>query len=150
MPSPSTKKPAADRRLVEALDGCRRGCSSASPLNVLDDELVEREVEVECADHVVAIAKCVGDLVVELMAGRFGITHQVEPVPGPSLAVVRAGQERVDQLFVGVGVLIVQERLDVLGLRGKAGQVERKTADQGTPAGLGRGGQVLLLRARPG
>ena len=62
------------------------------------DELVVRDVEVQRPDHVVAIAERVGDLVVELVAGRLGITHQVEPVPGPTLAVMRAGQERSTSL----------------------------------------------------
>ena len=92
---------------------------------MLDDELVVRNVEIECSDHVVAIAECVGNIVVELVAGSFCVAHQVEPVPGPSFAVVRAGEEPVNESLIGPGLLVVQEGLDVFRRGGKAGQVER-------------------------
>ena len=113
--------------------------------DVLDDELVVRQVDVEGADHVVAIAECVGDVVVELVSGGLGVADQVEPVPGPALAVVRAGEQPIDQSLVGVGCAIGQEGRDVCGRGRKPGQVEREAADQGPLVGFGAGARLFLL-----
>ena len=67
--------------------GCRRGDSNEVAGKMLGHELVKREVDVERANHIIAVAERVHDIVVELMSGCFGVTDQVEPVPGPPLAV---------------------------------------------------------------
>ena len=85
-----------------------------------------------------------------LEAVGVGIAGGVEPVPSPALAVVRAGQEPVDQLLVGVGASVGEEGVDLLGRRREADEVEAQAADEGGPVGLGRGLQLLALRAGRG
>ena len=70
--------------------GLRRGFGSRSPATCSVEELVVRQVGVERPDDVVAVAPGVGDLEVELVAVRLGVADEVEPVPAPALAVVRA------------------------------------------------------------
>ena len=56
--------------------------------NVLSYELVVRNIFVECANHIVAIAPRIELVVIVLVSVRLGIADKVEPVPGPALAVV--------------------------------------------------------------
>ena len=65
-----------------------------------------------------------------LEAVALGEAGQVEPVPAPALAVVRAGQQPIDELVVGVGRRIGDERLDLLRRRRQADQVEVRAANQ--------------------
>ena len=59
-------------------------------------------VRVERPDHEVAIVIGVRPVVVLLVAVALGEAGQVEPVPAPALAVVRAGEQFVDDLLEGV------------------------------------------------
>ena len=70
---------------------------------LLEDEPIVRHVVVERADDVVAIPPGLGPIAVGAVAVRLGVAHQVEPVPGPALAVARARQQPVDQRLVGSG-----------------------------------------------
>ena len=63
---------------------------------------------------------------------------QVEPVLAPALAVMRAGEQAIDQPLVGVRPVVAEERVDLVGRRRQAGQVERDAADQRDAIGLGR------------
>ncbi len=53
-----------------------------------------------------------------------------------------------DQMLVGVGRRVVDERLDELGVRRQAGQVEAQPAGQRAAVGLGGGLQAALLELR--
>ena len=74
---------------------------SRSPANLLDDELVVGQVAVERVDDPVAVEPDLARLVL-LVAVAVGVAGRVEPVPRPALAVVRRGEQPVDQLLVGV------------------------------------------------
>src|SRR5262249_41175169 len=76
------------------------------------------------------------------------VPGEVEPVPAPSLAVVRAGQEPVDQPLVGVRRAVGEEGLDLFGRRRQAGHVERHPADQGPPIPLGGRGEPSTFQRR--
>ena len=104
--------------------------------DVLLHELVVREVLVESADHVVAIAPGVLLVEVEFVAVGFGEAHQIEPVPGPALAIVRRDQQPVDDLFISLRGIVGKERRDLFGRGRQAGEVEGDAAQQG---GLVRG-----------
>ena len=70
---------------------------------LLTDKPIPREVVVECADDVVAVAPCPAPLGVTLgVALRVGVPGDVEPVASPALAVVWRSQQPVDQLVVGL------------------------------------------------
>ena len=69
--------------------------------DLLDDELVVGQVAVERVDDPVAIEPDAARLVL-LEAVGVGVAGGVEPVPAPALAVVRRGEQPLDQLLVGV------------------------------------------------
>ena len=109
--------------------------------NLLEQEPVEGEVGVERPDHVVAVGvgEGVSSLFREDVALGVGIAGHVEPVPSPPLAVERRGQQPVDHPCKGVRRPVGLERLDLLGRRRNAQEVERGPADQGPPVGRGDG-----------
>ncbi len=92
---------------------------------------------VERADHIVAIRPGVVAALVFVIAVSVAIMDDIEPVPPPPLAMVRTGQQSIDQRFVSERTRIMDERLDLLGSRRQAEQVERKAPDQGAAIGLG-------------
>ena len=141
-------KPGPEDRLVEALGRMPARRLEQVSGDLLGHESVVRQVGVERANHIVAVAKRVHDVVVELMAGGLGVTDQVEPVACPSFAVAGAGQQAVDESFVSVGRGIGQKRGDLRGGRGEPGQVEAQAADQGPPVGLGRRRESVLGERR--
>ena len=110
---------------------------------LLLDELRVRLVAVERPDDVVAVAPGVRPIGVLLVAVGFGVAHQVEPVAGPALAVVRAGEQAIDQLLVGVGRSVVHEGVHLLRRRRQADQVEGDAADERAAVGRWRRGQGL-------
>ena len=116
---------------------------------LLDRELVERQVAVEGVDDPVAVLpdRARG---VDAVAVGVGVAGQVEPVPAPALAVVRRGEQPVDQPLVGVGPGVGEEGLDLGGRRRQAEQVEAEPADQRRAVGLGRRARPLPSPAGPG
>ena len=117
---------------------------SRSPASCSIGELVERHVAVEGVDHPIAPARHVA-AAVDVVAVRVGIAGGVEPVEGHPLAVVRRGQQAIDQLFVGIGTRVGQKGIDLGRRRRQAGQVERQPADQRCLVRLGRRLQSLAL-----
>ena len=101
------------------------------------EELVVGQVVVEGLDHPIAIAPGVGPFGVEFEAVGVGVVGQIEPVLRPSLAVGGAVEEAVDDPFVCIGEIVVQEGPDLLGGRRQAGEVERGAADQADAVELG-------------
>ena len=108
-------------RRADAGLGVRVGQEVAGDL--LEGEAVEGLVVVEALDDPVAVGPDVAG-VVAVVADRVGEPHHVEPADRHALAVVRAGQQAVDQALVGVGRGVLDERLDLLGRGRQAGQVE--------------------------
>src|SRR5438034_488566 len=94
------------------------------------DEAVERHVLIERLDDAVAVLVRVWAVVVVFVAGAFAEAGDVEPVPAPALAVVRRGEQAVDETFVGVGRLVTEPSLDFLARRRQADQVEVGAADE--------------------
>ena len=89
---------------------------------LLDGELVVRHILIECLDHPVAIFPDDAQRV-RAVAGRVRITGEIKPNPRPAFAVGRPGHEVVHQQLVGVGALIVHERLHIAGCGRQPGQV---------------------------
>ena len=101
-------------------------------------------VGVERADHVVAIAPGVGPMHVVLEARRIRIPRHVEPVPPVPFAVVRRGEQLVDQPLPGARLVVRDEGGDFRGRRRQAEQIEIRTTDEGQPIGAGSRGQLVL------
>ena len=78
---------------------------------------------VDLDGHVVADKECaampgVEALAIGLEAVGFAKAHQVKPVRGPALAVVRACQDLLDETLPRGRVFVGQKRLDPFGGRG--------------------------------
>src|SRR5262249_1496999 len=93
-------------------------------------ELVVWHVLVKRSDHVIAVAPGVDLIVVEFVPVGFGIADQVQPVPGPALAIMRRGEQPIDHFGEGDGRLIGQEVCDFARSRWQADQVEGDAPDE--------------------
>ena len=76
---------------------------------------------------------------VDRVAVGVGVAGGVEPDEGHAFAEVRAGEQTVDELFVGVGCVVGDEGFDFGGGWRQAGEVEREAADERAAIGFGRG-----------
>ena len=90
-----------------------------SPASLLADELVVGLVVVERVDDVVAIPPGVGVSEVLVHAVGVGVAGHVEPVPAPALAVVRRGEQPVDDPREGVGDESVRNASTSSGVGGR-------------------------------
>ena len=65
-----------------------------------------------------------------------GVASDIEPVPGPSLAVVRRGEQPIDDFLECSGRIVGDEIIQLLGSGRQADQVERRPANEGLLIGL--------------
>ena len=100
-------------------------------------ELIPGEVLVEGLDHPVAPGPHGGPRSVGLKAVAVGVAGEVHPVGGHPLAIPRAREEPVEELFVGIGRRVGEELLDLGGRGRQAGDVEGGAADERGPVGFG-------------
>ena len=112
-------------------------------------ESVERFVGIEGVDDPVSISPQRGPVVILAVSVRFGIPHEIQPVPGLSLAVTRAVQQVIDQFHVSIGRFIVDESINLGGRRWQSGQIEVQTPDQCSSIGLGSRRHFLLGQFPP-
>ena len=103
-----------------------------------DGELIERHVVVQGLDQPVAPDPLPG-VAVLLEPVAVGVTGGVEPWQGHPLAVMRAGEQAVDEVFVGLGASVGDEGIDLLGRRRQSRQVEGHAPQERRPAGFGAG-----------
>ncbi len=101
------------------------------------DELPIRPVLVERADQIIAIGPGIGPRLVLVVAVRLAVVHDVHPVPRPPLAVMRRGQQPIDQLFVGQRILVAHEHVDLVRFRRKSQQIIGEPPNERAPIGLG-------------
>src|SRR5262249_60347514 len=81
-------------------------------------------------------------------APRSGVANQCEPMARPSLAVMRAGEQTVDQSLPGPGRGVFDEGLDLFRSRWQAGQVEIGAADERAAIRSRRGLETFGLHLR--
>ena len=84
---------------AERFDAVARAGEKRVASDLLLHETRVRFVFVEGANDVVAVRPCVRALLVLVVAVRVAVVDDIEPVPRPALAVARAGEELVHQLF---------------------------------------------------
>ena len=84
------------------------------------DELVVRDVGIEGADEVIAVAPSLWDGGIAFAAVRVGVADEVHPVTGEVFAVARRGQQAVDDFGEGFRRLVGFERGDLRGGGGQA------------------------------
>ena len=141
----------ADRRLVDPEFGVHPRLLEQVAGQVFADQLVHGDVRVQRPDQVVAVTPGVGDRRVAFAAVRLGVADPVHPVPGPTLAEGRIGQEPVD-LLRHSGVPVDRgAAFEVGGLcrrRRQAGQHVGQPAHDGPGFGKRRGFELGL--GKPG
>ena len=98
--------------------------------HLFGEEHVVGLVAVERADDVVAIPPDVGPVVVVFVAVGIGVAGGIQPVTSPPLAVVRRGEQRVDQPFPRARCRVGEERRRLIGGRRQADQVEVRPAQR--------------------
>ena len=103
---------------------------------LINGELVKRQIAIQRADHPVPIGPD-GPGAVLFKAVRIGIPSDIQPVTAPLLAVVRRLQQAFHHLLPGVGGMIGHEGIDVLGCRRKAGQIQADSSNQRDAIGFG-------------
>ena len=107
-------------------------------------EPVEGHVFVEGLDHPIPPNPLVG-FPVELKAVAVGITGGVQPLEGHSLSITGAFQKVIDDFFVGIGGVVVEEGIHFLGRGGQSDQVGVETFDQNFLGRLYRRWQVAFI-----
>ena len=115
------------------------------PGELLDGELVKRQVVIDRPDHPVPPGpdRALGILCV---AGRISVAGQVQPDTRPALPVGLRGEQAVDQGLVSSGALVIDESLDLLEGWRQPGEIERQPANDGVAVGLGSRLQSLLVK----
>ena len=115
--------------------------------DLLDGELIEGHVLVECIDEPVPVAPD-GAPVVLLVALRVGVAGKVEPEASPALAVVGGGQEPIYQGFIGLGGGVPDEGRRFLEARRQTGQIQAEAPGERVAVRFGAGLEALLFQAR--
>ena len=110
------------------------------------DELIVRQVTVQGAHDPVAVSPGVRPRLVELEAIGVGITRQVEPVLRPALAVLRAGQQAVDDLLISIRRAIVLEASISSGVGGRPVRSKLRRRSSVGAIGFGRSARPLDSR----
>ena len=87
--------------------------------DLLGQKHVVRLVAVERADDVVAIPPDVRPVVVVLVAVGIGVACDIQPVTAPTLAVVRRGEQLVDQPFPGARRVVGEKLRRLSGVGGR-------------------------------
>ena len=105
---------------------------------LLGQELVVRLVLIERLQHPVAPRPGEHRFVARVAPG-IGVTRQVEPADGQMLAETRRREQRVHPAFEGVGRVVGEEGVDLLGRRRQSRQGEGGAAEElGALRGRGR------------
>ena len=116
--------------------------------DLLTHELVVRLVGVERVDDVIAIQIRFGNRIVGVVAARVGISRDIHPIAAPALAVMRRGEQILDQVGKRVRRFVGQKCVDLRGCRGEADQVEIGSAQQGPLVGRRRGREAVRVESR--
>ena len=103
-------------------------------------EGIEGQVVIEGPDHPIAIRPD-PPFAVFLIAVGVGIAGQIEPSPRPALAVARAGEQSIDELFISLGARVGDEGVELGGRRRQADQIEVDASAERGPIGLDSGPQ---------
>jgi hypothetical protein len=110
-------------------------------------ELVERQVGIQGAYHPIAPDPLPG-VAVLLKTVAVGVAGSVEPGQRHPLAIVRAGEEPVDHLLVGVGRGVGHERIDLLRRGRDPDEIGVESSQERRPVSLGRRREVGFLEFR--
>ena len=116
--------------------------------DLLDKEAVVGLVLVEARDDIVAVAPRVRIEDVRLLAARFAVARDIEPVAAPALAELRARKHRVNRARERLGRRVLHEAVDIGLRRREAREVEACAPQERRGIGVGRGRETLRLKPR--
>ena len=100
---------------------------------LLDGELVKRQVSIERIDDPLPIAPGHGAQKILQVAVAVSVVSQIKPPPRPSLAEMLRSQQSIHHAFIGVSTCVVQKRIDFQYGRWQSRQIERNPANQRRP-----------------
>ena len=80
---------------------------------------------------------------IAVLTGSVGVSHQVEPMPSPTLSVLRRRQQVIHHFGEGIGGLVLQKIFDLGGRRRQPGQIIGGPANQAAFVRGGRQRQTL-------
>jgi len=129
------------------------------------DEVVIRQILIEGLDQKIAVMKSRGAIVILLVPMAFGEASHVHPVPSPAVAIMRAGEQVIDQLAPSLGVDAISggqgrrsriltarqshhPTFQLLGRRGQTEQVEPGSPNQDSRRREGIGMRTRFLLSR--
>ena len=107
------------------------------PRHLFDGELIKRQVFIEGPDDVIPIGPNGARRVIRI-ACRIGITGQIQPHPRPVFTELGAGKQTIYEVLISLGVLVGDECVDLLNLRGQSDQIEGHSAGKSSAVHLGR------------
>ena len=110
---------------------------------LLDGELVKRQVAVESVDDVVAVGPDDPRRIVRV-TGAVRVARKVQPQPRPMLAVAGLRQLQVHETLVSLRLLVRDERVHLRDTRRQTGQVQRHATGQRVTVGLRLRKQAVL------
>ena len=111
------------------------------------DETRPGLVAVQRADDVIAVRPRGHAKLVLVVAVGFAEVNDIEPVPGPSFAIARAGEEAVHEAFdcrLRIANCRFEEGVHLIWRRRQAGQVESNPANERGRISLGRWLKIFL------
>ena len=95
---------------------------------MFDDEAVVGKILIEGANDVVAIAPGFILIEIEFMSVGFRESDEVQPVPGPTLAVVRRCEQPVHHLLERAGEVSLRKASNLIGSGRKSGEIEARAS----------------------
>ena len=114
---------------------------------MFDGKLIKGKIVVVRVDHPIAPGPLI-TTAVDLKTIAVSIAGKVEPLLSHPLTIPRRLQQSVDDGFVSMGRVVLEEGLNFGGCRRKPSQIERDSADQCGLVGGGCGGESS--RTEPG
>ena len=115
--------------------------------DLVNDELIVRQIVVERVDHPIAVEPDPA-LLVLLVTIRIGVARRIQPEPSPTLAIMRRVQQPVHLLFVCVAAAVVQKRIHLFDRRRQPDEVQAEPAQECHAIGFRTRGRSFFLQAR--
>ena len=95
--------------------------SQLIPGKLMLKKCVVRHVLIEGIDDPVTIPPGIRPVFISFKAAGVRVADDVQPVPSPALAVLRAGEKAIDNLWPGIWSAVLFECLHFFKCRGQAG-----------------------------
>jgi hypothetical protein len=124
----------------------QRGVWQHVACELLDGELIEREISIEGLNHPLPVLPHRPQRIA-LVAVAVGISCQIQPMPCPALTIVTRGEESLQQLLISIRILVGDKRIDLFDRRRKANQIQAHSPDQPGPVCFWRGLKAFFLQA---